>query len=182
MTQRSMILFLLITSQLVNAQHYKPVDQGSKIHFTIKNFGIGTGGELSGLNGMIDFVPANLKATVFNVSVDVKTINTDNGTRDKHLRSADYFDADKFPKITLKSTSINLTIPKNANTYYFTGTLSMHGVTKIIEFPFTATAQGNEYLFKGDFELNRADFGVGGNSAVLGKTVKVSLLVLAKKR
>ena len=176
------LIFLIATSQTIFAQHYKPLDQGSKVHFTIKNFGIGTGGDLSGLNGIIDFVPSNLKACLFNVSVDVKTIDTDNGTRDKHLRSADYFDADKFPKIILKSTSVNLTTPKTANMYYFTGTLTIHGVTKVIEFPFTASTQGKDLLFKGDFDINRTDFGVGGNGGVLGKTVKVSLVVFAKTR
>ena len=57
----------------------------------------------------------------------------------------------------------------------------MHGVTKAIEFPFTATLHGSDYLFKGKFELNRLDYGVGGSSAVMGDSVKVSLSVLAKK-
>ena len=177
----SIIFLFLHTAFAVSAQHYQPTDQGSKIHFTIKNFGINTGGDLSGLKGTINFSPSKLKTCAFSVSVDVKTIDTDNGNRDEHLRSNDYFDAEKFPQITIRSTKINHTNKSKTGWYYFTGTLTMHGVTKNIEFPFTATAQGQDYLFKGDFELNRKDYGVGGNSGVMGNTVKISLSVLGKK-
>ena len=57
----------------------------------------------------------------------------------------------------------------------------MHGVTKEISFPFKAIQQANDYLFTGDFEINRLDYSVGQPSAILSKTVKVSLSVLAKK-
>lgn len=174
-----MLVFSLINS--VFAQHYKPTDQGSKVHFTIKNFGIGTGGDISGLKGTIDFDPSTLKSCAFAVSADVKTIDTDNGSRDEHLKSADYFDAAKYPEIVLKSTSISKTNKTGEGWLYFTGTLTMHGVTKNIEFPFTATLQGKDYLFKGDFEINRLDYSVGSSSGVLSNTVKVSLSVLAKK-
>ncbi len=176
-----LILFFLNSALFVSAQQYKPVDQGSKVHFTIKNFGIGTGGDLSGLKGAIDFNPSNLKTCAFNVSVEVKTIDTDSRNRDEHLRSEAYFDAEKYSQIIIKSTKINLTNKSETGWYYFTGTLTMHGVTKNIEFPFTGTLQGQDYIFKGDFELNRIDYGVGGNSGVMGNTVKVSLSVLAKK-
>src|SRR5438045_7587500 len=93
--------FLAISFAAVS-QKYKPVDEGSKVHFEIKNFGINTGGDLSGLAGDINFVPANVGACSFNVSVSVNTIDTDNGSRDKHLKSDEYFDAEKYPLITLK--------------------------------------------------------------------------------
>jgi polyisoprenoid-binding protein YceI len=163
------------------AQKYTPTDSGSKVHFIIKNFGINTGGDLRGLSGTIEFDPAKLPASNFNVSVAVKTIDTDNGTRDEHLRSDSYFDAEKFPEITIKSTRINKTNKSTAGWFYFTGTLTMHGVTKTILFPFTATPKGSDYLFEGKFEIDRLVYGVGQSSSVMGKAVKVSLSVLAKK-
>lgn len=178
--QRLLLVFsFLVIFFTAAAQKYKPVDEGSKVHFTIKNFGISTGGDLAGLNGDINFIPANVAACNFNVSVDVKTIDTDNGNRDGHLKGKEYFDSEKFPVITIKSTKVNKT--NKPNWYYFTGTLTMHGVTKNIAFPFTATPKGNDLLFAGSFELNRLDYGVGSSSAVLSNTVKVSLSVLAKK-
>jgi polyisoprenoid-binding protein YceI len=95
------------------------------------------------------------------------------------LKSDSYFDTEKYPELIIKSTKINTS--NKSGWYFFTGTLTMHGVTKEISFPFTATQQGNDYLFAGEFELNRLDYSVGETSAVLSKTVKVSLSVLAKK-
>jgi polyisoprenoid-binding protein YceI len=115
----------------------------------------------------------------FNVSVDVKSIDTDSENRDEHLRSESYFDADKYPVITIKSTKVNG--DKSKGSYDFFGTLTMHGVTRNISFPFVATPHGNDYLFSGEFEINRLDYSVGESSAVLGKGVKVSLSVLARK-
>ena len=130
------------------AQQYKPADEGSKVHFVIKNFGINTGGDIKGLLGEIYFIPSNLLTSNFNVSVDVNTIDTDNETRDGHLKGKDYLDAENFPLITFTSSNITRT-PRLKNWYFFTGTITMHGVTKSIVFPFTAIAKGADYLFKG---------------------------------
>lgn len=155
-----------------------PVDAGSKIHFVIKNFGINTGGDFTGMKGDIKFNSANPGESAFDVTVDSKTVDTDNGSRDSHLRDEDYFNADKYPVIRLKSTKVEGT--NKANTYMFTGNLTMKGFAKPVHFLFTATAQNGGYLFAGDFEINRRDFGVGGNSAVLNDNVKVSISALAK--
>ena len=178
---RLILLFLYFVFSLhATAQNYKPVDEGSKVHFAIKNFGINTGGTLSGLKGNIFFDPANLGASNFDVSVDAKTIDTDIENRDDHLRGENYFDAEKYPLIVIKSKKINSN-PAKPGEYYFTGTLTMRDITKDISFPFIANIQGNDYLFAGDFELNRLEYSVGESSAVMSKTVKVSLSVLAKK-
>ena len=180
--QRLLLSFsFLIFSFAAISQKYKPLDAGSKVHFIIKNFGIETGGDFTGLAGDISFIPANITTSSFDVSVSVKTIDTDNDMRDKDLKAKKYFDADTYPAITIKSTKIDRTNKSATGWYYFTGTLTMHGVTKPIEFPFSATLKGNDYLFVGGFTINRLDYGVGGNSAVLSNNVKVSLSVLAKK-
>lgn len=175
------IFNFLLLSFFTSAQKYIPVDQGSKVHFVIRNFGINTGGDLSGLKGDVIFTPANISASIFNVSVNVNTIDTDNGSRDSHLKSNEFFDAEKYPVITIKSTKINNTNKSKSGWYFFTGTLTMHGVTKPILFPFQATAKGTDYLFIGEFQINRLDYGVGTSSSVLSNTVKISLSVLGKK-
>ena len=180
--QRLLLSFsFLIFSFTAISQKYKPADAGSKVHFVIKNFGISTGGDLSGLGGDINFIPTNITTSSFDVSVSVKTIDTDNEMRDKDLKAKKYFDAETYPVITIKSTKVNRTNKSAAGWYYFTGTITMHGVTKPIAFPFSATPKGTDYLFVGGFTINRLDFGVGSNSSVLSNTVKISLSVLAKK-
>jgi Uncharacterized conserved protein len=181
MSRIILCLGLLAVSFAGISQKYKPADEGSKVHFVIKNFGINTGGDLAGLTGDINFVPANITACSFDVSVSVNTIDTDNGTRDKDLKSDKYFDADKYPVITIKSTKIYPTNKTALGWYQFTGTLTMHGITKPIAFPFRAIKKGNDYLFVGGFILNRLDYGVGKSSSVLSNSVNVSLSVLAKK-
>ena len=173
--------FLFLITSSIYAQKYIPADEGSKIHFIIKNFGINTGGQLSGLKGEILFSPADLNACRFNVSVDASTIDTDNESRDNHLKGSEYFDAEKFPLITIISQKIDKTNKTDSGFYYFTGNLSLHGITKSISFPFHVEKVNDNYLFTGEFQINRLDFGVGSNSAVLSNTVNVSLSVLAKK-
>jgi polyisoprenoid-binding protein YceI len=172
-------LFFFITSSIF-AQKYTPTDEGSKVHFSLKNFGIKTGGQLSGLKGEILFFTTDLTACSFNVSVDASTVDTDNSSRDRHLKR-EYFDAEKYAEITIASTKIDKTNKTESGFYYFTGTLTMHGITKPISFPFHIEKVNDTYLFTGEFEINRLDYGVGSNSTVLSNTVNVSLSVLAKK-
>ena len=181
MTLKKLLSCLLFITTAIQAQKYTPADDGSKVHFTIKNFGIKTGGQLTGLKGEIFFFTSDLTACRFNVSVDPSTVDTDNKSRDKHLKGSEYFETERYPEITITSTKIDKTNKTESGFYYFTGTLSMHGITKPISFPFHVEKVNDTYLFTGDFEINRLDFGVGDNSAVLSNTVKVSLSVLAKK-
>lgn len=177
------ILFIsfLIGSFTAQSQKFKPTDAGSKVHFTIKNFGISTGGDVSGLGGNIFFAPTNIGISNFDVSVNVKTIDTDNDTRDEHLKGADYFDAEKYPLITIKSATISRPLKSATGWYSLAGTITIHGVSKPIIFPFNAIKKGDDYLFVGGFTINRLDFGIGKNSSVMSNTVKVTLSVLAKK-
>jgi polyisoprenoid-binding protein YceI len=175
------LYFLIFFTSTTKAQKYTPLDQGSKVHFVIKNFGIKTGGQLIGLKGDIYFFTSDLAACRFNVSVRSSTIDTDNGSRDKHLKGEEYFDVEKFPEIKIESTKLEKT-NKTVDGYYFlSANLTIHGITKAISFPFHAEKQNDSYLFTGEFEINRLDFGVGKNSAVLSNTVAVSISVLAKK-
>ena len=76
---KAVLSFLLIISVLftTHAQQYQPVDDKSEINFAIKNFGINTNGEFKGLKGIIKWDASNPSASVFNVTVDANTINTD---------------------------------------------------------------------------------------------------------
>ena len=172
---------LLFISFNTYAQKYIPVDTASKVHFVIKNFGIGTGGDFTGLKGNVTFLPESPAGCKFDVSVVASTVDTNNGMRDKSLASDEYFEATKFPLITIVSTKIEKTNKSAAGFYYFTGKLTIKGVTKEIAFPFQAKEENNGYLFTGNFNINRTDFGVGSQSIVLSNLVAVTLSVFAKK-
>lgn len=171
------VLFTLFLSTLVFAQEFKPTDQGSTVEFHIKNFGFNTKGSFTGLDGKIKFDPANAGASSFDVSIDAATVNTDNGMRDGHLKKESYFDVEKYPRISLVSTSV----AGSGGNYTFNGKLTIKGKTKEVSFPFTAAQQGDDYIFKGSFTINRRDFEVGGSSTI-SNNCTVDLTVVAKKQ
>lgn len=169
-------LFIAIN---VFSQTYTPEDSGSKVHFTIKNFGIRTGGDFTGLHGSIVFNPKAVGTSRFIVSVNSKTIDTDNGTRDNHLRKAEYFDVEKYPLISF--VSMKVTESSTAGLFHVTGSLTIKAVTKVVQFDFSATPSASGYLFKGEFDINRRDFGVGSSSITLSDNLHMTLTVNAKK-
>ncbi|MDE3249825.1 MAG: YceI family protein [Bacteroidota bacterium] len=160
------------------AQSYQPVAEKSNVGFSIKNFGVSTGGSFSGLEGTIVFDKASLEKSAFDVTINAASVNTDNSARDNHLRKEEYFDAEKFPKISFKSARIS----SKGSGYTVSGTLTIKGISKTVSFPFTAVQTGDELQLAGSFQIDRRDFTVGGNSLVLGDKVTVTLKVLAKKK
>src|SRR6185295_3137577 len=120
------------------------------------------------------------------------SIDTNVPDRDKHLRSADFFDVEKFPEITFKSKSIKAT---GKDAYNVTGTLTMHGVSKEVTLPVTFQGEakdpwGNTRAgFGTSTTLNRKDYGIVWNKALdaggalLGDEVKVEInLETVKKK
>ena len=172
----ALALFCVITA---SGQNYTPTDAGSKVRFVIKNFGINTGGTFDGLAGTITFDPSNLGSASFIVSVDAKSVDTDMEGRDNHLRKAEYFDVEKYPKISFRSTRITTT-NKEGYLYMF-GVITIKNVSKEVSFPFKQTSKDDGVLFEGEFKLNRLDFGVGGKSFSMADELNVELSVFAKK-
>lgn len=156
----------------------KPVDEQSSIRFRIKNFGFNVSGSFKGLQGTINFNPENLQSSAMKVTIQANTVNTGNNMRDNHLRKEEYFDVKKYPLITFASTKI--TPSSKSGTLFMFGKLTIKNVTREISFPFTAVPQQDGYLFKGEFRINRIDFGVGESSAV-ADNLTVLLEVFARK-
>ncbi len=156
-----------------------PVDEGSKVHFVIKNFGFKTGGDFSGLKGTIKFDSKNPAASSFDVTVNSSTIDTDNDSRDGHLRKEEYLDVKKYPTIHMASTKIQGTVKPGR--YQFNGNLTIKGTTKPISFQFVVEEKEGGWMFTSDdIKLNRRDYGVGGSSVSMADELKVSLSVLAR--
>lgn len=89
------------------------------------------------------------------VTIDAATIDTHEAKRDAHLRSPDFFDVDKYPQITFKSTKIAKT---GKDTYGVTGNLTMRGVTK----PVTLTVQAPDQSFKNPWGMTVRGFSATG--------------------
>ena len=112
-------------------------------------------------------------------SIDVNSINTDNEKRDGHLKSPDFFDAEKFPKMTFVSKSMKPS--KIKGTYILVGDLTMHGVTKSVSLTAIGASKivkdpyGMErYAFKVTGTINRIDYGLKYNSVLEAGGVALS--------
>jgi polyisoprenoid-binding protein YceI len=118
-----------------------------------------------------DFTDAQVELTA-----DINSINTDNEQRDKHLMNADFFDAEKYPVLTFKSTSFKKV---KDNTYKVTGMLTMHGVSKTVVLQAIARSGTNPMSkkpitgFKITGTINSSDFGIAPTTpgAMLGEEV-----------
>jgi polyisoprenoid-binding protein YceI len=150
----------------------------SSVTFHIKNLGITVDGLFAGFKGDIKFDPANLTGSLIEASVETNTIDTDNGTRNDHLKSDSYFDVAKYPVITMKSTAFK---HKTGNSYSGTFNLTIKDVTKSVEIPFTYTETGNTASFKGNLQVERTDYGVGGKSLVMSDDVKIDIEISTTK-
>lgn len=148
--------------------------KSSAIIFKIKNAGITVDGSFSGLEADIHFNQLKPEEATITASVNTKTVNTNNKMRDEHIRKPEYFDAEKFPKITLTSTKIEKTGPI---TFKGTFKLTMKGVTKEVIIPFTFMKIPEKTEFKGSFTINRRDYGVGGNSISMADNVTITMTI-----
>jgi len=146
----------------------------SAITFQTKNMGIGVGGTISGLQADIRFNPVNLASSAIDASVDAGSINTDNSSRDDHLKDEDFFDVSHYPKIIIKSVSFR---HKSGDKYVGQFSLTIKDKTKVFDVPFTYTTIENTATFTGGLKLNRLDFGIGGSSLVMSNEVSVSIEV-----
>ncbi len=100
----------------------------SNLGFSITHLGISDiHGSFSNFDVNVSASKEDFSDAVFELTADVASINTGIEMRDKHLKSPDFFDAEKHPKLTFKSTSIK---PAGKNKYKLAGNLSFHGVTK----------------------------------------------------
>jgi polyisoprenoid-binding protein YceI len=98
------------------------------------------------------------------ITIDAASINTRVERRDGHLKSADFFDVEKYPTITFKSVSVRQT---GANKLDITGDLTVRGTTKRVVVPATMVFyEGGAGRFRGTFAINRLDYGVAYDSKV----------------
>jgi polyisoprenoid-binding protein YceI len=171
------ILLMIITANAGFSQEKNPITRSS-ITYQIKNLGINTQGSIGGLQADVQFNPADLAAASITASIDVSTINTENSSRDEHLKSADFFDVAHYPKITLKSVSLR---HKSGSNYSGQFNLTIKNQTKLVEIPFTYTDKGASLAVKGSFKINRIDFGVGSESMILSNDVMVNFDAEAAK-
>jgi polyisoprenoid-binding protein YceI len=116
-------------------------------------------GAFETLRGSIELVDGKPEGAKVSVEIDVASVKTDQPKLDGHLKSADFFDVEHFPKAKFDSTSIVAATSPGA-THTVTGTLELHGVKRAITFPATIAISGDSATASAEFTINRKDFGV----------------------
>jgi polyisoprenoid-binding protein YceI len=147
----------------------------AKVQFTVDGLmGIDCNGTLDFTKAHLDFDPNKPAAGHMEVVLPVASINTHVAKRDKHLKSADFFDEAKYPTISFTSSSIQ----KSGNGYVVTGFLKMKDVNKAVTIPFTFIQNGTKATFEGNFTIDRMEYKVGENEKTgIGNEVRVTLRI-----
>ncbi len=127
-------------------------------------------GSFNGLSGTLTEHTTDATLSSVEASIDVATVNTGDAQRDAHLKSADFFDVEKYPTMTFKSTSVK---PNGDGGYKVTGDLNLHGVTRQITFNVDGPSApgkdpwGNTRIgLSATTKINRKDFGLTWNAAL----------------
>ncbi len=127
-------------------------------------------GKFGGLSGVLHLNDQDLTQSSVEASIDVSTVNTQDAQRDGHLKSADFFDVEKFPAMTFKSTAIK---GNGGDMFAVGGNLTMRGVTKPVTFSVegpSAPAKdpwGNLRIgLSATTRISRKDFGLTWNTAL----------------
>lgn len=146
-------IFFLTSYSTLRAQQIINQEK-SKINFHITGGGIfKVKGTFTGMQGDFNLNTASLETASFNICIDAATINTKNKKRDSHLRDPDFFEVEKYPNICFISSEVR----KTTSGYITKGKLTIHGVTKEVEIPFTYSKN----TFNGDLKINRFDYNLG---------------------
>ncbi|MFD1778169.1 YceI family protein [Fredinandcohnia salidurans] len=172
------------TKWAVDASH-------SSIDFSVKHMMIAkVKGSFENFEATIEADPADLTSANIEFKVDLASVNTKNGDRDNHLRSADFFDVENHPAMTFKSNSI---VKTDDDEYNVTGDLTIHGTTKTETFQVVFEGAGkdpwgNEKVgFSATGKINRSDYGLVWNAALetggvlVGDQIKISIEIEAGK-
>ena len=152
-----------VTFEAIPTGDYR-VDAGhSVIGFSIKHFEISfVRGRFKEFTSTIHYDAADVTKSTVEFNAKVESIDTGVAGRDNHLRSADFFDAAKFPEMTFKSTKVE----KKGKGYVVHGDFTLKGVTKPISFPFNLVGgikdnRGNvRFGVAAETKINRRDYGI----------------------
>ena len=163
----------------VQAQTWTIDASHSAAHFAVRHMMVSTvRGDLGKIAGTVTFDPARPSAGSIEATIDATGIDTREPGRDKHLKSADFFDVEKFPTITFKSKKIE---PASGGGFRVTGDLTMKGVTKEVVLdveplrPQIKDQRGTARTgTAATTKLNRQDFGISWSRTLDGGGVVVS--------
>jgi polyisoprenoid-binding protein YceI len=160
----------------------------SSINFEIRHMGVSNvHGAIGGVKGTVLYDEKDITKSSVQSTADTTTVATGVEARDKHLKSADFFDVEKYPSLSFKSTSLS----NAGGKLTLTGDLTLNGVTKSVTLdvdgpapPQTGKDGKTRSGFSASGKLKRSDFNFGSKfgSAMVGDDVKFSIDVEIDKQ
>jgi polyisoprenoid-binding protein YceI len=179
----ALMAILLVAATGAMAQTKWTVDKlHSNVKFSVQHMVVAEmEGSFKMFDGTMEHSKADFSDAKINFTVDVASVNTDNERRDGHLKADDFFNAEKFPKMTFVSTSVK---PAGQGKYKIAGNLTIRDVTKPVVFDVThggvlKTQKGSKAGFKARTTINRFDYNLKWDRAtetgglVVGKEVEI---------
>ncbi len=163
------------------ADEYKIDPVHSNVGFAVRHLAVSTvHGRFNDFSGSILFDDKDPSKSSVDVVIKTTSINTDNSNRDNDLRSPNFLDTTKFPELTFRSKSVE----KKGDAYVAHGTLTIHGVSKDVDLPFSLTGpvgtqRGKALGAEASLPINRQDYGIAGGGAMVGNDVKIEISVEA---
>ncbi|MGE0453693.1 MAG: YceI family protein [Vicinamibacteria bacterium] len=184
-----MIAVLALAAGAASAQDTWVVDKPhSEVSFQVRHFVTKVRGRFTEFTGTVVTHAAKPEASSVEFAISSASIDTGNEGRDKHLRSADFFDVERFPEISFRSAAVK---PLGKDLYEVKGTLILHGVSReitlLVNFAGTMVTKGRDGKesakagFSIETTIDRKDFGIVWNraldtgGAMLGDEVQVSI-------
>ena len=168
------------------AETYRIDKVHSSVAFSIRHLVSRTSGRFNDFSGAIQYDPKEPVKTSIEATIQVTSIDTDNEKRDSHLSSPDFFEVDKYPIMSFRSTGAE----KKGDSLLITGDFTMHGVTRSITLPVEVLGTGTHPRngaplagFEAQIILKRSDYGITNwtdPAGVLGDEVKVNLTIEAQ--
>jgi len=156
----------------------------SNVEFAVRHLMISTvKGRFNDVKGSVQADPANPSTGGIDITIGVESIDTREAQRDAHLRSADFFDTEKFPAITFKSTRIE----GQADSFKVSGDLTIRGVARPVVLDVTSEGRGKDPWggeragFAATTRIKRSDFGLTWNQLLetggvaVGDEIKISI-------
>lgn len=182
---------LLVLASLARAEKWEIDVAHSSVGFSVRHMVVTkTHGKFNDFTGYIDFDGENVEKGSVEITARIASIDTDNKKRDDHLRSPEFFDAEKFPTMIFKSKKV---IKGSGSEFKLVGDLTIKDVTKDVTFDCEFNGVINDPVgntragFSAVVKINRQDFNVKWSKSldagglVVGDEVKINLEIEAVK-
>ncbi len=183
-----LLVFLIVPSLVFGQGREYALEASSSIFsFEVEHFGVATvNGTFAIARGTIVYDSNQPDSMSAQITIDVKSIDTDKALRDKELRSEDFLDTERYPTIEFSSTGIGKA--RNAGQKKTVkGKMTVYGTTRDVELPFLLSldATGNEATIRSEFVLNRKDYKMKFGflmDSLVGDEIKVSAVIVGKRK